>query len=46
LRERLETLEIVEHGYSQKEFLGMVLGGLHSLSSVPVEHWTTTPSTK
>jgi hypothetical protein len=46
LRDRLETLEIVEHGYSQKEFLSMVLAGLHSVSAVPVEHWTPILSTK
>jgi hypothetical protein len=43
LRGRLQTLEIVEHGYSQEQFLGMVSAGLHSVSSVPVEHWTTSP---
>lgn len=43
---RTQTLEIVEHGFSQKEFLGIVSAGLHSVSSLPVMHLTTTPSTK
>lgn len=43
VRGRLQTLEIVEHGYSQKEFLAMVAAGLHSVGTVPVEHWTSAP---